>query len=50
MSYMEPEIVLGVGVALLGGQAVPPDRFSVVLRYATTLHAVHDPEMPPDRL
>ena len=28
----KPEVELGAGVALLGGQAVPPDGFSVVLR------------------
>ena len=38
------EVVLGVGEALLGGQAVPPDGFSVVLRHAFA-GAVHDSEV-----
>ena len=39
----EPEAVLGAGVALLGGQAVPPDSFRVVLRHAHT-GGIHEPE------
>ena len=35
---------LGAGVTLLGGQAVPPDGFSVVLQHAPT-GVVHDPEV-----
>ena len=40
----DSEVVLGAGVTLLGGQAVPPDGFRVVLRHART-GAVPDPEV-----
>ena len=44
LSYLTPRLSCFGGVALLGGEAVPPHRLGVVLGHALAV-GVHDPEV-----